>query len=338
MSQITENWCDFVLNEGIMPTNLVRELKNFNENGTKLCVLIADILSNQEIAEEPRLRISSKKTSVSEAFNSDPELVKWLNSVTELLYVIKTFVGKGDAFSGMVDEACLSFIKVCPLVSDERKLFYLGADSITDLPVLTDDQKQAFRNYLKECGYSFNTINSYISAVNIIGKLDNVGLDLWSIKNSEQIKQLYNELEANTEHLYDEYKRKDAEGRKTLSNALKRYMEFLNGKGDNMMYQNKNNPKEKIGHIVQTVFRNSLQSGNVSQYEIEQMQNMGYCKQIFRTRGYQYPILANEQRSRERYYKQPVKIGNKIYYISSQWYEEQLPYLKKWLENHGVNI
>ena len=96
--------------------------------------------------------------------------------------------------------------------------------------------------------------------------------------------------------------------------------------------------EEKIGALVRTAFRNILQNGKLSQNEIDQLQTMDFCKQIFRTHGNQYPILTTVPIQKNRYYVESVTIGNKTYYISSQWFNDQIMYLKKWLKNHGANI
>jgi hypothetical protein len=96
-------------------------------------------------------------------------------------------------------------------------------------------------------------------------------------------------------------------------------------------------PKMKIGVIARTVFRNVLESGKVSENEIERMQDKDYSKKTF---GIQYPVLQESNNSNskkpENYYKKPVNIFNKYYFICSEWYEipanNDRPYLIKWLE------
>ncbi len=336
MDIIQKKWCDFILNEGIMPTVLIRDFKNCQINPNNLCSLIANVLY---FKEQVNLDFLNDKNIIKAAFLADPDLTNWLNSVSDLLYTIYTFASKESAFTNILNEACLSFIKLCPLVSDDRKQLYLAnKSSLIPFHNAISDPKSDFKNYLIECGYSFNSANSYISAINKISKLTNIERNLWDISDADEMKRFLLDLEANTANLYDEYKLQNIKSGKILSNALKRYIEFLTGKDANLMFQTKNNQQEKIGDIVQNVFACFIQSGNVSEHEISQLMNMDYCKLIFKTRGNQYPILASEDRDRARYYKRPVKIAGKSYYISSQWYDEQLPYLKKWLKLHGVNI
>ena len=339
MYNIKENWCYFVLNEGIMPASLVRKLKESQKNNDELCPIIADILINRENCNFDTLYNFPEKAAVRAAFNTDMELLRWLDSVTDLLSVIKTFANKDATFANMVNEACVSFIKICPLVADERKNLYIDAPSVP-VPIInsSSDPKQAFKNYLERCGYSFNTINSYISSINMIGKLPCIQRDLWSIIDADEMSSLFHNLDTNPNHQYDEFKQKDFDNKKIPSNALKRYIEFLFSKDTNIINLSPNSAKGKIGDLVQNTFKNILQSGKISEHEIKQLMDMDYCKQIFRTRGNQFPVLATEERDRARYYKTPVQINGKTYYISSQWYEEQLPYLKKWLSSHKTIV
>lgn len=228
MSKITENWCNFVLNEGVMPSVLARKLKDFPADNNDLCIVIADILNNREIANVDSLFIPDKEI-IKSAFMADPELMNWLETMRELLDIIKTYANKDKIFSNIADEACLSFIKACPLLSDDRKQLYLDSKPNSFSYSLTNpDIKQTFREYLEKNQYSYNTINSYISGINKVGKLSNIQRNLWEIRDADEMRHLVAHWENNTDHLYNEYKEQDALSRKTLSNAVKRYAEFLN--------------------------------------------------------------------------------------------------------------
>ena len=85
--------------------------------------------------------------------------------------------------------------------------------------------------------YSPNTINSYISGVNKVGKLTNIQRNLWEIRDADEMWDLIAHWEKNTNHLYEEYKERDFLSRKTLSNAVKRYADFL--KQTNFLKQTK---------------------------------------------------------------------------------------------------
>ena len=226
MTKTTENWCNFILNEGIMPSLIARKLKYFPTDHNDLCIVIADILCNRENAHVDSNLVPNKEI-VKSAFNADPELANWLGAMQELLEIIKTYANKDKIFSNIVDEACLSFIKACPLVSDGRKQFYIGSKP-SSFSSANSDIKQLFREYLEKSQYSYNTINSYISGINKVGKLSNIQRNLWDIRDADEMRHLVAHWENNTDHLYDAYKEQDLLSRKTLSNAVKRYAEFLN--------------------------------------------------------------------------------------------------------------
>lgn len=231
MSKITESWCNFVLNEGIMPSIITRKLRNLTVSNTNLCILIADILNSRGSLNTGYPHILPTGEVIKASFEMDQELFCWLESMKDLLDIIKNYANKSDVFANIVDEACLSFINVCPLVSDDRKQIYREKKEKTEtynfLPT-NFDIKQAFREYLEKNQYSYNTINSYISGINKVGKLANIQRNLWEITNAAEMSHLIAHWENNTNHLYDDYKEQDMLSRKTLSNAVKRYAEFLN--------------------------------------------------------------------------------------------------------------
>ncbi len=94
-------------------------------------------------------------------------------------------------------------------------------------PDQNPDQKQAFRKYLENEHYSLSTIDSYIRGVDRVGKLTNIERNLWEIRDAEKMRELVLCWEKNTNHLYEEYKEQDLRTHKTLSNAVKRYAEFI---------------------------------------------------------------------------------------------------------------
>lgn len=91
----------------------------------------------------------------------------------------------------------------------------------------------------------------------------------------------------------------------------------------------------KIGIIAKTVLRKILEDGKISPEEIELMQSKNYSKKNF---DIQYPLLqkvslTNEIRP-ERYYSFKVRIHEEEYFLCSQWYESDRPFLMKWLILH----
>ena len=93
----------------------------------------------------------------------------------------------------------------------------------------------------------------------------------------------------------------------------------------------------KVGKIAQTVLRELLESGCVSEEEVRQMQTEVYSKQVF---DLNYPLLValENPRERVRYYASPLTIRGKQYYLCSQWFEvpanNDRPYLLAWLQMH----
>lgn len=231
MSKITENWCNFILNEGIMPSIIARKLKDISSDNKNLCIIIADILNNRENTNIANSRFIPDKAIIKSSFNTDKELTCWLDNMRDLLEIIKTYANKDDIFANIVDEACISFIKACTLVSDDRKQLYIGKKTDSHHSLATNtDIRQAFREYLQNNQYSHNTINSYISGINKVGKLNNIQRNLWEINDAAEMRHLIANWDNNTNHLYDDYKEQDLLSRKTLSNAVKRFAEFLTHK------------------------------------------------------------------------------------------------------------
>lgn len=89
----------------------------------------------------------------------------------------------------------------------------------------------------------------------------------------------------------------------------------------------------KIGQIVRTVLRRILESGVVSEKEIEDMQTAEYSKDTF---DIQYPLLSPIRK--ERYYAAPLSIKGKTYYLCSEWFEvaanNDRPYLLAWIKKY----
>ena len=93
----------------------------------------------------------------------------------------------------------------------------------------------------------------------------------------------------------------------------------------------------KVGKIAQTVLRKLLESGCVSEEEVQRMQTEVYSKQVF---DLNYPLLIAEDNPRERirYYATPLTIRGKRYYLCSQWFEvpanNDRPYLLAWIKKY----
>lgn len=90
----------------------------------------------------------------------------------------------------------------------------------------------------------------------------------------------------------------------------------------------------KIGKLANTVLRNVLESAKVLPDEIEFMQTKEYSKQFF---GLNFSLLAREDTPFDtiRYYRQPLSIYGKTYYLCSQWFEASRPQVTRWLLEHS---
>ena len=84
----------------------------------------------------------------------------------------------------------------------------------------------------------------------------------------------------------------------------------------------------KVGQIAQTTFRDVLESGIIADNEIPLMMSKDYSKQTF---NINYPLLTMERNS-DRYYAKQLKINGDYYYLCKEWFEDDKPYLFRWLE------
>lgn len=99
-----------------------------------------------------------------------------------------------------------------------------------------------------------------------------------------------------------------------------------------------------VGMLVQTEFKNLLESGKLDEKEIWNLQDISYSNRIF---GINFPVLkrANsmarlskerkDHLGRDRYYAKPVKIWGEWYLLSTQWYARNKGRLEAYLEKYG---
>jgi len=93
----------------------------------------------------------------------------------------------------------------------------------------------------------------------------------------------------------------------------------------------------KVGKLAQIIVRGILESGKVSEEEVEALQEKEYSKKIL---NQSRPVLvkAGGEFDRVRYYKEPIKIFGSEYLLCSQWAEGEgkndRPYLLKWISEH----
>lgn len=114
-------------------------------------------------------------------------------------------------------------------------------------------------------------------------------------------------------------------------------MDFENVKDLLLYYKDK-----KIGKLVRDIFPMLLNSEKVTDEEISKYQMAEISKEIF---GIQYPLLLKVEENEpyklnpSRYYKNPIMVKGKKYYLCSEWYEgtsnNDRPFVEKWIALKG---
>lgn len=229
---LSDSWCQFVLNEGIMPSAIARRIKH-DENDRQNPKFIASILlQRKNFSDTTHSEIASLART---SFLNDPELTNWLAKTDTLLNVIIQFsdqqgVNQVNA-TDLLNGAYTSFIKSCPLVAEETKNKYQKTTEKNTTRVSqkrslffrreNDAKKQAFTDYLIKKMYRLNTCNAYKSAVSNWGSTI-LKTNLWDIDDPLEMKRKFDEY-CETPEFID----KDYSTHKTLSNGLLKYIEFL---------------------------------------------------------------------------------------------------------------
>ncbi len=95
---------------------------------------------------------------------------------------------------------------------------------------------------------------------------------------------------------------------------------------------NKKDYEIKVGTLARTELRKILESGTIDENEIKKLQTIEYSKQVF---GIKFALLlleSGQKKRPEHYYKDRLTINGKQYFMTCEWYERNLSYLKKWIE------
>jgi len=89
----------------------------------------------------------------------------------------------------------------------------------------------------------------------------------------------------------------------------------------------------KIGKYVQKTFNEII--NKIDRNELENLQRQDYSKTVF---DLQFPFLRKVQKSDKekplRYWKTPVRVMGKLYFMCSEWYEKEpnnRPFYENWL-------
>ncbi len=89
-----------------------------------------------------------------------------------------------------------------------------------------------------------------------------------------------------------------------------------------------------IGELANQKLREVLEKG-VSPELLENLQDKRYSKKNF---GVNFSVLLKDEGNgkQARYYKDPLSINNKSFFLTSEWYPEVRPLLLRWLKEHGI--
>lgn len=94
----------------------------------------------------------------------------------------------------------------------------------------------------------------------------------------------------------------------------------------------------KVGSLAYELVNELLSNNYLSNDEIELLMTKEYCKDKFNKLV--YPVLAISHDSHKgnsenyRYYKKPVIVNNRKFYVTSQWYEDNREQLISWYKMH----
>lgn len=111
---------------------------------------------------------------------------------------------------------------------------------------------------------------------------------------------------------------------------------FRNKDQNNSFHKLDSIESQKPSVIVKEQLIPILESGKVSPDEIDAFQTIEISKKEFGLSGFSLLVEALNEKLCNRYYKDPIVIRGKQYYICSQWYSNNIPYLLKWIQPHKI--
>jgi hypothetical protein len=161
-----------------------------------------------------------------------------------------------------------------------------------------------------------------------------VGKDIWE-KHWENCVRLH-EMMQESQKLSDQIKIAVAKGLDNGSKVEPIKVNTLQSKVDIQT-----SIGEKVGTIAQTDLKRILESNRIPIEEIKLLLTETYSKDTF---DINFPLLKEvdwtknfdeqkrDSRGYNRYYKAPIVIHGKKYLLCSQWYENNKPFLIKWIE------
>ncbi|MBQ8630950.1 MAG: hypothetical protein IJ479_04435 [Alphaproteobacteria bacterium] len=230
---IANIWCEFVVNEGIMPQEISRQLKDtdcdkdyrriakilyYNKNYSAGAQDYATLFKDEKVLDW-LTKWTKRDTSKNKEFNNYS--IKNINGLIESLGNM-TCHG-----SSIVNEALAAimvcFIQLCPdnIVAPEIRKEYLKrletemnrkdlaaapVNSKKDISSLRSarqndkpaaERKKAYKEFLRQIGHTPNVANSYASGINTTVN-EYAGANLWEISDVEQIDKIMEELKSNS--------------------------------------------------------------------------------------------------------------------------------------------
>jgi len=93
----------------------------------------------------------------------------------------------------------------------------------------------------------------------------------------------------------------------------------------------------KIGLEAKQFLFEFFNQSSISQKELKEMLTQEYATKYLKL-GYPLLVLDRNESNKKRYYKDPVHISGKNYYVCSQWYERQREYFESWKAQKSLTV
>lgn len=253
---IANIWCEFVVNEGIMPQEISRHLKKNNSDkdyrriakilyyNKNYSAGVQDyaILFKDEKVLDWLTKWTKRDTSKNKEFNN--------YSIKNINGLIADLGNLSCHGSSIVNEALAAimvcFIQLCPdnIVAPEIRKEYLkrletemNRKDLAAVPVNSKkgisslrsvrqnnkpaaERKKAYKEFLRQIGLASSTTDSYASGINTTVN-EYAGVNLWEISDVEQINKIMEELKSNSAYQEANYNKNGSPAA-----ALVKYREY----------------------------------------------------------------------------------------------------------------
>lgn len=116
-----------------------------------------------------------------------------------------------------------------------------------------------------------------------------------------------------------------------LEDMFSRQNNLIETRNDDHIENSKHEESIKVGIIANVELRKLLHDTADAQL-IKKLQNLSFCKEIFKLR---YPVITKERNegNKARYYSKPLFLQEKTYYLCNDWYEHNRDSLAEWINN-----